>query len=283
MGGKKSKPLESSEPSTSRYIARLNVDKISSSSSSSSSSSASTTPATSSKNDIELLNNALIKLLERLEELSTSSNSGKDIHSCTCNFCNKNDFTEYRYKCLVCDDYDLCGKCFEKRNIDQDHKLSHPVVRFDVPDEIFGLKFENSEINLSNFVNSFKNEIHEGVTCDICLKIPIKGLRLKCDTCNDFDLCYDCYAKEKNSKNHSFSDHPVIVHGKSHSLELDGDNIEFLTKLGSGAFGTVYKSKLKNLNKIVACKVITLKTDQVFLMQLIGMDPLALYKSYIQV
>ena len=280
MGSKKSKPLESSEPSTSRYVTRKNFDKISSSSSSSSSVDL-ITPTPSSNNEAEILNNALLKLLEKLEELSTSLSTNKDIHNCTCDCCKKTDFTEYRYKCLICNDYDLCGKCFEKRNINQEHMLCHPVVRFDVPTEIFGLKFENSEINLTNFENSFKSETHEGVTCDICLKAPIKGLRLKCDTCNDFDVCFDCYSKKKSTSNHSFDDHPVIVHGKSHLLELDENNIELLTKLGNGAFGTVYKSKLKNLNKTVACKVITLTKDP-FIMQLLGMDPLTLYKSYIQ-
>jgi len=287
MGSKKSKPKEVETPS--RYIKPptprgeiSTFDDISSSTSTSSSSSAVENSTASPDNDAEILNNALINLLEKLEELSSSLNTNKDIHYCICDFCKKENFTEYRYKCLTCNDYDLCGKCFEKRNVNQDHLLSHPVIRFDVPGEIFGLKFENSEINLSNFENSFLNETHEGVTCDICTRVPIKGLRLKCDTCNDFDLCFDCYSNKKTSKNHSFNEHPVIVHGKSHSLELDENNIEFLSKLGSGAFGTVHKAKLKNLNKIVACKVITLKNDQDFLMQLLGMNPETLYKSYIQ-
>jgi hypothetical protein len=283
MGSKKSKLKgKNTDPPRSRYVKKSTFVDISSSTSSASSSTTHEHSTTSSENDAEILNNALINLLEKLEEISMSSNMNKDIHYCICDFCKKEDFTEYRYKCLTCNDYDLCGKCFEKRYVNKDHLLSHPVIRFDVPGEIFGLKFENSEINLSNFEKSFSNETHEGVKCDICMKAPIKGLRLKCDTCNDFDLCFGCYSNKKSNERHSFNEHPVIVHGKSHSLELDENNIEFLSKLGSGAFGTVHKAKLKNLNKIVACKVITLKNDQDFLMQLLGMDPETLYKSYIQ-
>ena len=49
---------------------------------------------------------------------------------CTCDYCDKKNFTEYRYKCLICDDYDLCGKCFEERRLTKQHELSHPMHRF---------------------------------------------------------------------------------------------------------------------------------------------------------
>jgi len=42
----------------------------------------------------------------------------KDMHFFMCDFCKRSNFTEYRYKFLVCGDYDLCGICFESRNVD---------------------------------------------------------------------------------------------------------------------------------------------------------------------
>ena len=44
---------------------------------------------------------------------------------------------------------------------------------------------------------------HEGVTCDGCNKVPIVGMRYKCDTCPDYDLCKDCKDKQMHDF-HSF-------------------------------------------------------------------------------
>lgn len=48
-------------------------------------------------------------------------------------------------------------------------------------------------------------QIHCGVTCDKCQKENIQGLRMKCITCKNYDLCEDCY-KTKSSFHpyHSF-------------------------------------------------------------------------------
>ena len=189
----------------------------------------------------------------------------KDMHYCICDFCKKSNFTEYRYKCLVCDDYDLCGRCFESRNLSKNHLLCHALVRFDFPGELFGIKFKDNEINLANFMNIFQNEKHSGVKCNLCSVIPIRGLRFKCDKCIDFNVCSSCYKKSKSSLSHPYSRHQIIVQFKETSLELDEKNIELLSVLGSGGFGTVYKSKLKNLNnKTVASKVIKLQLSENF-------------------
>ena len=201
----------------------------------------------------------------------------KDMHFCVCDFCKKTNFTEYRYKCLVCDDYDLCGRCFESRNVSQNHSLSHALVRFDLPGELYGIKFKDSDINLSNFITLFQNEKHQGVKCNFCSVNPIRGLRFKCDICNDLNLCSDCYKKSKRSSLHPFTRHPVIVQFKDTSLELDDKDIELISVLGSGGFGTVYKSKQKSLNnKTVAAKVIKLQLSEN------SNDLYELHKSYIQ-
>ena len=223
----------------------------------------------------ELLN-LLLKILSA--SISTSETTKSDTHSCTCDFCGANDFAEYRYKCLVCNDYDLCGSCFEKRKINKTHQLNHPVVRFENPGELFGLKFENAKINLFNFVNIFKNETHDNIKCDCCQTNPIKGLRFKCDTCHDYDMCYACFAGNKTSMKHLASEHPLIVQGKTNSLKLDADDIELISTLGSGCFGTVHKARLKSLDKIVACKIISIKVGQ----NGFETDPITLYNSYIQ-
>jgi len=36
---------------------------------------------------------------------------------------------------------------------------------------------------------------HRATTCDGCNKNPLPGLRFKCKTCSDYDLCAECFAK----------------------------------------------------------------------------------------
>ena len=60
----------------------------------------------------------------------------------------------------------------------------------------------------------------------------IKGLRFKCDTCVDYDLCFDCYKSKKSNLSHSVSEHPLIFLLKDSDNKLDTDNIELIAKIG---------------------------------------------------
>jgi hypothetical protein len=51
-------------------------------------------------------------------------------YQCRCDNCGKENFTEYRFKCLICKDYDLCGRCFEERKLNKEHEICHPMHRF---------------------------------------------------------------------------------------------------------------------------------------------------------
>ncbi len=184
----------------------------------------------------------LIKLLKDVLK-DFKDHKKEEAHDCTCDNCGRKNFTEYRYKCLICNDYDLCGTCFESRKENKDHVTSHPMSRFDVPKQLCGITIENiSDINLAALAERFKTDKHKGVTCNSCSKEQIEGLRFKCDSCNDYDICFECYESRKISGNHLLN-HPIIVQLKDSSLEIMPANIELLDELGSGAFGTVYKSK----------------------------------------
>ncbi|CAE8634285.1 unnamed protein product, partial [Polarella glacialis] len=49
--------------------------------------------------------------------------------------------------------------------------------------------------------------VHRSITCDGCGMSPLRGLRYKCKTCPDYDLCGECHAKR------------VAVHGAEHEFE----------------------------------------------------------------
>lgn len=210
-----------------------------------------------------------------------NNNDKEDTHSCRCDVCGRINFDGYRYKCLKCDDYDLCGSCFENKKTNKTHQIKHPVARLEKPLEVCGIKLDITELNLRNLAEKFKNNIHQRTTCDSCDSCPIRGLRFKCDQCNDYDLCLACFVNEKTSLNHH-ADHPMIVFISNQRLDISPNNIELLDKLGEGAFGKVYKAKIKNSNELVACKVIEITKSQIPLMLLLGLNPENLYKSYIQ-
>ena len=54
--------------------------------------------------------------------------------------------------------------------------------------------------------NDARLGIHHGVVCDGCAASPIRGLRFKCGTCSDYDLCRTCYRQRQDihDTEHSF-------------------------------------------------------------------------------
>ncbi|CAF3573986.1 unnamed protein product, partial [Rotaria socialis] len=45
----------------------------------------------------------------------------------SCDVCMKKGFPGRRYKCLLCDNYDLCGSCYDAEAESQSHKNAHPM------------------------------------------------------------------------------------------------------------------------------------------------------------
>ena len=192
-----------------------------------------------------------------------------------CDACGKEDFVVDRYKCLICTNFDLCGDCFEARNIAEPHIKSHPMVRYSGPNEIFGDCVESESVTYKKFKEQFDGVVHETVTCKGCNTEQIVGLRLKCDECNDFDLCSTCFEKKVEKNDHK-SDHFILI---CYSVRnINPSDIEFLEELGNGAFGTVHKAKLISKNKIVACKVLEYNLAH----KIMGVKIDKIYQSFIR-
>jgi len=48
---------------------------------------------------------------------------------------------------------------------------------------------------------------HRHVTCDGCGASPLKGPRFKCRSCEDYDLCADCYSQKRKVKDGQCAEH----------------------------------------------------------------------------
>jgi len=83
-----------------------------------------------------------------------------------CSYCGVSPIIGVKYSCNECINYHLCSIC-EEKNIDHgDHLADHQLLKIKVP-----------------------LVVHEGVTCNDCGVSPIKGIRYKCQVCDNYDLC----------------------------------------------------------------------------------------------
>ena len=82
------------------------------------------------KESIRLLVQSKLKILES-KLYNDIKNNDQPIHNgIKCNICGTNNIRGIRYKCSICDNYNLCEKCEENSNHDDDHillKLRKPL------------------------------------------------------------------------------------------------------------------------------------------------------------
>ena len=223
-------------------------------------------------NDKSQLNSQLIRVEENDDDITNS------VHAVlrhlmfmldfkvgiVCNGCGGNTASGYRYKCCLCKNYDLCGDCFENKKQSENHLSSHPMFFIANPlsykkeyylSKIFKLGADKLPI-------LFAESEHEGVNCDACNVEPIKGIRVKCDDCISYDLCWTCYNNQMISKSHKL-DHSVVAHlvpmrntfDPNTDIQYSTDDTKF-----KGCFGSVRKVIYKG--EICALKTITLAGEE---------------------
>jgi hypothetical protein len=90
--------------------------------------------------------------------------------------------------------------------------------------------------------NMFKLSVHDGIACAVCNRNPIRRIRVKCDDCVDYDMCWQCYSTYKVSNTHTLQ-HAVVAHLVPMRRQFDSekDIIYENRRLGRGTFGTVEK------------------------------------------
>ena len=167
-----------------------------------------------------------------------NNNENDEIHKVQCSACGTNPIRSDRYKCLNCEDsIDLCGHCFERRRESKEHKSGHAFVHFKSPGELFGQTVKNNEVTYAKLKKLYARDVHESIRCDGCKKDSIKGLRFKCDSCANYDLCQECVDDGVTTNTHK-SSHPLVIVPLRAILQIPVEDIQLGDELGSGAFGT---------------------------------------------
>ncbi|XP_067942385.1 uncharacterized protein [Watersipora subatra] len=123
-----------------------------------------------------------------------------------------------RFKCGICDDYNLCEKCEQKCKVI--HKPTHIFVKLKFPSSVpsskkRALREESTVMGhnqmlavTAHIIPHQKKKYTISFACDACGKNPIKGTRYKCGICPNYDLCQRC---EKNSEKLHPANHVFLV------------------------------------------------------------------------
>jgi hypothetical protein len=187
---------------------------------------------------------------------SNETHHDDDIHDAECAACKMKPIRHVdRYRCLECpssSNYDLCGRCFERRRETGYHSSGHAMVHFKLPNEFLGIHINNidNEVTLNHLrqLNTLSNEQHKGIVCDgVCHQKTFIGLRFKCDACPNYNLCETCAIKNHVCTKMHQRDHPLILTSNNVIPKIDPADIQFGEILGRGGFGkSIYNLTYNN-------------------------------------
>eukprot|EP00928_Gymnodinium_smaydae_P024621 TRINITY_DN1986_c0_g6_i1.p1 TRINITY_DN1986_c0_g6~~TRINITY_DN1986_c0_g6_i1.p1 ORF type:complete len:634 (+),score=120.76 TRINITY_DN1986_c0_g6_i1:100-2001(+) len=90
------------------------------------------------------------------------------------------------------------------------------VLSFDARVQFFQSLYEKHKPHLDEAVTKLDGRmpwmptvslVHAGVVCDGCERAPLEGLRFKCKSCDDYDLCSDCFVHKSARHGGECSEH----------------------------------------------------------------------------
>eukprot|EP01017_Pseudomicrothorax_dubius_P036918 TRINITY_DN5348_c0_g1_i6.p1 TRINITY_DN5348_c0_g1~~TRINITY_DN5348_c0_g1_i6.p1 ORF type:complete len:563 (+),score=61.40 TRINITY_DN5348_c0_g1_i6:80-1768(+) len=175
-----------------------------------------------------------------------------------CRVCAYANFRITRYKCLQCHRYDLCANCFESRKYSGSHTWEHLMIPINDPLS----EREEAELEKSLADRTFiakANKPHRKRLCGVCRTTPIYGIRLSCDVCTGFDVCWRCYNEQAQAIRYHHHQHPFVVYLSPVNLVDGPEDVEINQKISEGGFGIVYKGKVRSTDQVAAIKRMTMQ------------------------
>ena len=110
-----------------------------------------------------------------------------------CDACHANDFEGTRYKCLICPDFDVCGKCYDVAHA-QHCQGGHYFVRINNP-------LSRALMLNSPILGNRTRNVHR-VACDMCSTGgAIVGTRYQCVQCQ-VNICEGCELQGVHDQSH---------------------------------------------------------------------------------
>ena len=149
---------------------------------------------------------------------------------------------------------EIKNKAIPKKGSDLDQKKSKKIKKKEVqkkPQDLKKVKAKQPMVKSENF------SVHECVNCNGCQKCPIVGIRYKCLTCHDYDLCEAC----EDSINHS---HPMLKIKTPMEISANANHSSnFLTPEALTGIKSLISSHVKEaLKKKFKAKVIQFVMNQ---------------------
>lgn len=189
------------------------------------------------------------------ESYSMSLETTKAIHpEAACDICSPNVFVPLqgvRYKCLVCNNFDICEACENTIQVNKSsvstHNYRHPTAKIVEPNDykVYIRDIKKAET---------RNVIHSNFSCDRCSPYsftPIEGARYNCLLCPNFDLCESCYDNFQDDKE-VYGSHDHLHPMKKIEFDVHGpcnlsQGEEFSYNIPLGQYSEENKRKISSL------------------------------------
>lgn len=180
--------------------------------------------------------------------------SGRRVHvGINCASCGEKNIEGDRYNCTVCNSYDLCSKCFCAGRFNKRHIPRHPCLCIVRPIGVNDQARFRKESRLDVLVQTYSYIQNPNTVCKAVGPYghPLQGIRIKCDSCYDYNMCYDHWLLEMHDEYH-----PMLIFFSSDSLaQVPFQLIRIIQKIGSGSFGEIFKACVSHEQNLVAVKV----------------------------
>ena len=159
---------------------------------------------------------------------------------------------------------DIVKKTLEKNN----ELISNYIEKINKLEEDRKIQYESelSKLSQSKISMSVCKTIHNGIKCDKCGKNPIQGIRYKCSTCDNYNLCELCEDLNAMEKFHNIEHDFIRMRNeeKKKVLKNNNDNEGFnLFHQNQDIITYKYECLNKDVNIVIAPKTKSAQLDLV--------------------